>query len=1287
MLAGESSQHLKAISTLFASSQAPEDDFNFFRQRWMPGTCEWILSEPVLKQWLELIPQSCVSWLNAPPASGKSILSTHVIDHLQQLGHNCQYFFFRFGDQTKRSTNAFLRSIGFQIAATVPAFRSKLTKLCSDNIRLETMDARTIWQKVFTKTFSDMELWKPLYWVIDALDESDSPKLLLDILQDLPLFRTPIRVLVISRKTELLSRAFERLSLSIPVDVIQTEGQENVTSDIRKYTEKEIDCMHGSDELKKQIIESVLRQADSNFLWVYLILDEISGCHTEQAIRQTLDEIPVGMNALYQRMELAVTKKPKHSDRALAKMILNWTVCAHRSLSLEELSQALSPDFAEFLDLKRTIHDVCGHFIVVDHKSQVVMVHKTARDYLIKTPNLQLSINLNESHGELFSQTISFLLNSKLRSKLGQSQYIVRTAEPFLLYAATSWTYHLRQASIASVGMLDLLVRFFNGQFVLTWIHSLALFSQPEIMIKAARALTSFVSLNRRLNVDKNPLLHRLQDLELLDLWAIDLVKLVGKFGRHLKDNPAAIYKIIPQLCPKDSIIYRQFNNSDSLGLSVSGISNSIWDDCLARISLHDGAKAWKIRCAGPYFAVLSSVGTIFLWSSSNFEEICMLQHAEYVITICFNSRSDTLVSYGRKLTKIWAIPSGQLMNSVANPIESKALAITFAENDSKILIGSDDKLIRSVEIHNSNAGWRVLDSALLKENSQIDGGFITSPSVMAFNAEATQIAVAYRGYPLSVWSTSEPQLIGRCKRAIETRPDQARSSAATWMAVERVTWNPITGHVLGIYKDGCLFKWDPVSDDNQVARTIVDEVEISPDGRLFVTSDSNGTVKVWNFLYFSVIYHLSSDNLVAGLAFSPDCSRFYDLRDSSINIWEPNSLIRLSDTEEALSETASESQAPTSISQTSEVCLVSLDPVYIIAAAPEGPLYCAANETGAVDLYEKSEGKVLELMKFLNFLTVDHLTWSDDGRYIAASDIGGNIIVKHLNHSSLATTTAKLEVQSTLTAKVKIDESSIHQILFNGVSTMLLIISRGLAQIWSVESGSLDVVHGLERGVNRKWINHPLQKSFLLAFGPMDLKVFRWIDLAEVACLRFRDSWSRSHYESLETNEGESLQQATLPLDATYEDDIDRKVNRVMLTQDGKNILIQLSKVTTQGRSTKSLLIIETSSLVLTLDSASTRFINCIDISSAVLDKIEVPLGILSGGRLVFLDKDLWICTWKLDSIQDINAIKRQYFIPRDWISARYLHQCCILKDGTFLCPKGDEIAAITSTLGASEW
>ena len=152
-------------------------------------------------------------------------------------------------------------------------------------------------------------------------------------------------------------------------------------------------------------------------------------------------------------------------------------------------------------------------------------------------------------------------------------------------------------------------MRFFKGPFVLAWIHSLALFSQLEVLVKAARILTLFVALHRRLNVEKNPLLHRLQDLELLDLWAINLVKITGKFGRQLLHDPSAIYRIVPPFCPRESMIYRQFNQSESSELSIPSASNRIWNDCLARITLHNGAKDWKIACAGRYFAVLSSKG------------------------------------------------------------------------------------------------------------------------------------------------------------------------------------------------------------------------------------------------------------------------------------------------------------------------------------------------------------------------------------------------------------------------------------------------------------------------------------------------------------------------------------------------------------------------------------------------------------------------------------------------------------------------------------------------------
>ena len=210
---------------------------------------------------------------------------------------------------------------------------------------------------------------------------------------------------------------------------------------------------------------------------------------------------------------------------------------------------------------------------------------------------------------------------------------------------------------------------------------------------------------------------------------------------------------------------------------------------------------------------------------------------------MCFNTGCDRLVTYGVKTTKVWAIPSGELLSSVPNPAGAKATAVTFAENDGKILIASEDKIIRFVYASNVEGGWQVLDSALLKDTTPVEGGFITSPCCMTFNADATQIAVAYRGFPLSVWSTSKPRLIGRCKHVTEHRPGHARPSVS-WMAVDRVAWNPVNGHLVRLYKDGCIFKWDPIGDEGHEARTMADKIEVSPDGKLFVTSDSNGTVK-----------------------------------------------------------------------------------------------------------------------------------------------------------------------------------------------------------------------------------------------------------------------------------------------------------------------------------------------------------------------------------------------------------------------------------------------------------
>ncbi|KAL9614137.1 MAG: hypothetical protein Q9167_001347 [Letrouitia subvulpina] len=1271
------SEEIKDLEKLLAVSASPEEDLNSVRRWWIPGTCDWLLHEPGIRSWLETKQESCVTWFCAPPASGKSTLSAHIINHLRDSGVACQYFFFKFDDPSKRRLSTFLRSIACQIARDIPTFKRNLTEFPIEELELEKADSSLIWKKLFESVLFAMDLSFPLYWIVDALDESELPKALLELLRSVTSSRTPLRILIVSRKTEPLSLAFERLASSTPLELVEKDGSEFNSTDIHTLVEKEIKYVRGGDELRQRVAQTVESRAQGNFLWARLVLEDIVNCHSEDAIQEALSDIPSDMNSLYRRMVLNILDNPRKANTALAKALLQWTICASRLLTLKELSQALKPEFPEMLDLRRTIQDVCGHFVIINNTGQVTLVHQTARDYLMKSSSKESFIDPIKGHEELFLKSVSVLCDQSLRVKLTHGQYSLRSTEPFIFYAATSWMYHLRNMRIASDEALEKLVKLFKNLSVLTWIHALAIIGHLEILVKAAKVLTTFINNRRKLNSTKNPLLHRLSDIDLLERWTIDLVKLVGKFGRQLMLDPSAIYKLVPPLCPEHSILYQQFYRPDSTEMVIKGISNTSWNDNLAKIALPNGGQAWNVTCAAHNLAILGSNGTVYLWNSSNFTELCTLQHQEPITTFCFNNKGNKMVTYGLRNTKFWSVPSGQLLSCTPNPADTKAMSIIFAKNDAKVLTGSDDRVIRYLHTNNLEAGWQTLKNSLLKESSQIEGTVINSPMCMVFNGDGTQIGVSYRGFPLSVWALDEGYCVGRCKRAKSFRSDKARPSSS-WFAVDRFTWNPVSGHIIGLYRDGCVFRWHPVTDENQEAQSAADEVAASSDGRLFVTSNSDGTVRVWNFAYFTVIYQLSSADLVTGLAFSPDCRRFYDLRGCSVNAWEPNSLIRFSETEELINDAASEDQSPTSISHTSEVSLVQYEAVTVVAVARGSTWYCVGNEEGVVDLFDaRTEGSIL-LFRFLNFLSVSHLAWSHDATHVVAADLGGDIYVKRLV-TSQAGANSTTELKSLASPKIDLDGRGIHSMLFNSDSTLLLIICEDRGQIWSLNDETI-IATLFDRDMNRKWLQHPTQNSTFLGFGATDLRVFRWQDFSEQPCLCFQQDHPRlNSHMNLDSTDNHTLDLAELSLRTNGKHDSNLVVNRAMLTQDGRHILIQTKETTSRGQIIKRVLVFNVSSLVPDEEDTLSTPLRYAYIPPDILSRIDIPLGILPGSRLAFLNRDLWFCTFRLDSTHKYDeALQQHYFIPRDWTSTESVEQCCMMEDGSLLCPRNNEVALI---------
>ncbi|MCJ1434911.1 hypothetical protein MMC27_004281 [Xylographa pallens] len=1251
-------EDFKKVDVLLAVYERPDNDCSFFRDRWMPDTCDWILSDPSFQAWADQSKPASILWLHALPASGKSVLCSYVINYLKESGALCQYFFFRFGDQAKRSPTELLRSIASQIARDVPSFRRRLSELSDDGLRLDKADARSLWKALFVTKFISAPPPGPLYWVVDALDESDHPSVLLELFSiELSSLCLPIRVIFTSRHNQKLSLAFDRLAVH---NTVRSLALDTNHSDISIYIEKEVEYIVGTVEFKRDVITRILERANRNFLWVHITLQEICQCHSSEEIDQILRDVPPEMEVIYERMQKSITQNAKPSERELARNILMWTTCARRSLYLHELAEALRPDFPVFLDLRRTIGYTCGELIVVDAKNRVTMVHQTARDYLINTPDMPLSIHPPRAHTELFRRSISVLMDRSLRSILRQIDI-----KSFLLYAATSWAYHLNLTLNASDESLDLLTAFFRGPFVLTWINLLAIAEQLKVLVYASHALETFTKRRRKGDIAKSPLLHRLRDLETLDLWALDLLKLIGKFGSNLGSNPESIYKIIPQFCPYDSMMYQQFGQksiSRSV-VSVTGISSTSWDDSLAKLSIGNDNQGLSVSAAGRYIGILTITGTICLIDALTLQITRRIPHNEIVSTMAFSSDGDLLVSYGFHTCKVWHTASGKQLHRIPNPVGSRALEMKFTDNDSTILMCSDDKLIRKVALERIRDGWQTPDPAILREESTLEGAYTNTPCWIAFNTNASYIAVAYRGFPLSVWGLDKPRLIGRCKRMT----DQRRINRNAWTGVDRVTWHPYSGDVLGLYNDGCAFKWHPFEDESQEVMAGASEIVCSPDGVFFATSDANGVVKLWNFQHFSLVYQLMYENPVTDLAFSPDCRQLYDIRGSFCNIWEPNVLIRMSETDERASELGSITHT-----SASEVDAKLLSPIVSLAAVQNGNLYCVGNDEGFVQIFDPTKGYTTELWRSATMMTIDQLVFDQSGQRIAATEIGGKVVVKSIKALTSNTQPFKWEVNTILDTRVNLESGGIQGLLLHPHSKFLFLPSQTSAQVWSLAEKEIcaSTIFKNPRTI-RKWINHPLDPSSILAFEYGLIVMYRWQNLTEVATGFF----DLPELQPANLDEISSRRPSGQGLLSPSE--MECSIDRVLLSQCGTYILAEFALG-------KQICVFKTAAL--SLPEGIRTVLEPTFLPSAIVCRVKVTLGILPTDHFVFVNMENWVCTWRLGSGDDAPKIRQHYFLPRDWVNADCLRLCLLLADGTLLCPKDGEVAVIRSDL-RSDW
>lgn len=214
-------------------------------------------------------------------------------------------------------------------------------------------------------------------------------------------------------------------------------------------------------------------------------------------VERVLEEVPQNMDSLYTRALSIMSSKPKYAKH-IARAILTWTVCAVRPLTTSELQMALKIDLGDDVhDLESAIASLCAQLVHVDKTGRVLIVHLTARTFLID-PKMESEFTINEKSGHLRLAEIclQYLCSDEMklprarRSKKVQTRRIERSA--FVFYACPAFAEHLRQTT-SKTGVLSMLLNRFLQSNVLSWIEHVASTGNLLVLTRTANSVKAYL--------------------------------------------------------------------------------------------------------------------------------------------------------------------------------------------------------------------------------------------------------------------------------------------------------------------------------------------------------------------------------------------------------------------------------------------------------------------------------------------------------------------------------------------------------------------------------------------------------------------------------------------------------------------------------------------------------------------------------------------------------------------------------------------------------------------------
>jgi WD40 repeat protein len=1057
----------------------------------------------------------------------------------------------------------------------------------------------------------------------------------------------PLKVFITSRP----STDLERLLAPLP-KYIEQVTVEDTLEDIRLYIETYSENLPVTDDpTRRTLIEKIVEKSSGSFLWTVLVMRQLDDIYSLQETEAVLEEVPEEMEPLYMRnLELMSTKS---KTTRLAKTVLTWAVCAQRAINIAELKHAIKLDINDVVarDLERSISSLCGQLVVVDKRSRVQLVHQTARTFLTN-PLLQSEFRIGaaEGHLQLALACLKYLTSDEMKFVRKQRRSVpgltgdAPKRSALADYACLYFAEHIARASSASDTLFRAITLFLQTN-VLSWIERIAETRDLSPLLRTAKHFKAYLA-RRAKHVAP------LQDD--IRLWATDLPRIATEFGRNLLSLPSSIHLLIPPLCPRKSIIHRQFANK-TVGIRLQGLASSDWMDRIFCTYYRDKT-AKVVVCRDQWFAAGLSDGSIVIYNTSTCAEVLTLSQNESIRMLQFGTVAKTLASAGGRFVKLWDVSSGSQRAQIQ--LNSDALAMFFDEKESTLTIATRSKEISQWSVSDGKLIWsRSWTNAMQDSDIYMIGKV---PTIVEISTEHKLMAIVYRSLPVIIWDLEGHRQLGTC-----TKKGGALEDTSYQVTSVLFNPNPDINLIAIAYWDGDIALFDTYyMAMKSSAQADAQILAASPDGRTLATGNSSGKIQLFDFETLHLLYSVSSsEESITAITFTSDNLRFLDVRGSQLNVWEPSVLVRnyIDDDRSEPSEGIAPLAGDTDVSVSKQT-----NAITSIVCCFVGSSAICGKTNGQVELYNLTStdktSRVLYKHKG-SFMEISTLDWNEDQRVVASVDNSSRFQVVRLSRDADGKSAAECIL---LNDQLGFGDN-VQQLLLCPGAMRLLVSTAQVDLLWSLQTKKMIARHQRDKISPWKWLNHPLSPSKIVLLMGNSIQFYSWESLEQVSRL------------------------VEIRLVTDYDDNFDVE-NTFFIPHTSKVVFKPLHKKqqstpTGSLRSIRGLQLYAVDLSVLDSDVPvviPSPFFSTHRISDLVdLDVvIGTVVGVFGGDLLVFISKQGWVCSIDLNVPLPVGSLQRHFFVPFAWLSAsaKVLAQATARRDIVFV--HGDEVAVVQNGL-----